>query len=437
MQTTDKTMQKNRGLIIPPITTREEGAEHILGASDPIINPSGNWEQYLPAGELQNKGYFEPSACASFGTNHAVATLVKFLQKNEANYSDRALATGSGTDPARGNDPHKVAEYSRNVLGFVPESVLPFDDSIRTLEQFYSPNPLTQDIIDAGNKIYEVFDFTHKWVFQSGTPSVKKQLLKTALQKGAVCVSVYAWAREAERGDYIKPEGTTDNHWVQLVKYDENDCPVIFDSYAEADSTPYLKVLDPLYDFAIAKVYFLTPAQPKLSILSKILQLAKQWLDILFLIAPPSAPVAPVIPDESLPPPAAPVVPPVAPAEPADEVTIFAKAIEAYENSPRAWNNPGAMRPTPLTAELGATGSVGTPNGRFCTFPSYETGFGALCRFIRLAGEGRLKDYHGCTLLSFFEHYAPSTDKNNPMKYAEFVAGRLHCSTDVKVADLI
>ena len=270
------------GLIISKIETREEGAEHILGAMPKyrgrIINEVGDWSKFLPVGELQNKGKFEPSACASFAINNAKETQYKFLTGKDNNSSDRALAIGSETNPAQGNDPHKVSEYARKKLGFAPEDVLPFDSSVDTLEKFYSPNPLTSEIIARGNEFFNEYDFAHEWVFSSGTPEEKKAKLKEALKAGTVCVSVHAW--NYENGRYTKPVGATDNHFVMLVKY-ENDCPVIFDSYAETDQSPYLKTLDPLYDFSIAKVFYLEPSKPKLDWIQSVINWIKSYLPFL------------------------------------------------------------------------------------------------------------------------------------------------------------
>lgn len=265
----------NRGLIIPEIQTKEEGAEHLLGSRfRGVINPKGDWFPYLPIGELQNKGKFEPNACVSFGTNSCIETLIKFQRNIDINYSDRALAIKSNTDPNRGNDPHTVAETIRKSLGCVPEKELPFDETIDTLEKFYSPNPLSDYLVRIGNSWFNTFDFRHEWVFTSGTPQAKKALLKTALTQGTVGVAVYAWEKEGEV--YIKPQGMNANHWVQLVKFDEKDRPVIFDSYAETDSTPFLKTLSSNYDFQLAKVFYVDNAQPKLSILQQILNFISQ-----------------------------------------------------------------------------------------------------------------------------------------------------------------
>lgn len=414
-------MNKGHGLIIPKIETKKEGLNYYLGSSKlkgEVINPTGKWKEYLPIGELQNKGKFEPNACASFATNHAIQTLYKFLQKKDVNYSDRALAIGSGTDPNRGNDPHKVIEYARTKLGFVPENVLPFDESIKTLEAFYSPNPLTQDIINEGNQFFNEYDISHGWVFNGGSSDWKQLKLKEALTKGTVCVSVLAWMKKD--GKYIKPEGEQDNHWVQLVEYDENDCPVIFDSYAETDNTPYLKTLDPLYDFNIAKIYYLTPSQPKLDLFQKILNIIANLIPALsFLVEKKIEDIKkkepkPIMEKETK--------------EMVEEVKKpkiedMARAIELFENAPKEWKNPGAIKGL---------------DGKFLKFNSYQEGWNYLIDYLKRAITGKHRAYTGNeTLLEFFQIYAPSEDKNDPLSYALFMSNHLKISIYKKVANQI
>lgn len=142
--------------------------------------------------------------------------------------------------------------------------------------------------------------------------------------------------------------------------------------------------------------------------------------------------------------PPAPVVSPVE--KGMTKLQTFAKAIQEFEGwyppDPDAKNvyplgslswrnrNPGNLKYTSLTAELGATGK---DQYNLCIFESYEKGFNALCSFIRMAGENKLSRYHDCSILSFFQNYAGENQK----KYAKFVADKLKVSTNEKVANLI
>ena len=92
------------------------------------------------------------------------------------------------------------------------------------------------------------------------------------------------------------------------------------------------------------------------------------------------------------------------------------------------------MKWTTYTQSLGATGR---DKDNFCIFPSYGTGFEALEQFIKDAGENKLKAYKNCTILSFFQVYAPSNDKNKPDVYARFVAGKLGVGVNTYIKNLL
>ncbi len=428
--------QKNRGLIIPEIITEGDKAHYVLGGyskiKGAIINPSGDWASYLPTGELQNKGYFEPNACVSFGTNSAVETLFNFFKKIVPNYSDRALAIASNTQPNKGNDPHTVAETARKKLGFVPEEILTFDDSIKTLEQFYSPNPLPDSIIEEGNKFFDIFDFSHEWAFNGGKANEKKLQLEQSLQCGAVCVSVSAWFKN-EKGLYYKLQGAIDNHWVQLVS-SSPDKYVIFDSYAEADNTPYLKDLDPLYDFSLSKVYYLIPSQPKLSLIEQILNKIAELIPILSFLVKKQVKTPITTPNTENDP--KPILDPPVPQE-IDSTNLlvkFCQAIQEFEGyypGSRSFRNcnPGNIKMSSYTKELGA---IGADKDNFAIFKIYEDGFNALKQFVKDAGSDKLKLYHDCTIKSFFEVYS-----DNSLAYANFVAKKLNVNINEKVGSLI
>ena len=421
----------NHGLIIKKVETKEEGAEHLLGSikkfKGVVINPSGDWTPYIPEGELQNKGKFEPNACVSFGTNNCIETLIRFHTGQFENKSDRALAIGSGTDPNRGNDPHTVAEYARKKLGFAPEDALPFNSLIDTLEKFYSPNPLTQNIFDSAVPFNSKWEMNHEWVFLNGSAESKKKLLKEALKVGTVGVSVYAWESDGLR--YTKPQGATDNHFVQLVGYDSGDCPFIFDSYAETDGTPFIKRLDPLYNFDIAKVFYLSPAQPKLSILQKILDLIKKIVGIQTVLVEKKLEEKPITPIDETPP------PPVKPPE-KDNLFLWAQGhrkAEGWYPGSRSWrnHNPGNLKFTEYTRGLGASGA---DSGNFCIFPNYATGFEALKTLLKDAATDKLKSYKSTmTIKEFCQVFALPPDNH----YANVVADEIGVKPDIQIKNIL
>lgn len=123
-----------------------------------------------------------------------------------------------------------------------------------------------------------------------------------------------------------------------------------------------------------------------------------------------------------------PLTPPIATPQPQPEslkskLLDWAHAIEAFENSPKAWCNPGAIR---------------GKDGKFLIFRTYQEGFDYLCDYLTRAATGKHPAYKPeFTLLRFTETYAPSADRNHPDLYAAFVAKRLGVTVAEKIKNLI
>jgi hypothetical protein len=190
----------------------------------------------------------------------------------------------------------------------VNEEELPFSPDITTIDQFNTPRPLLQSILDKMYQWVLAWSLGHEWVFPQGTTVEEKySALKDALTKGPVCLSVYGWVNDGE--NYIRPDGVNDNHWTQLARFDGEN-PIIYDSYS-----PYEKKLSPDFNFTIAKVYYLKHADPKLSIIFQILQKIAEVLklDALIIKKQQEAPFVPPQPIVPIPDPIAPTTPPAKP----------------------------------------------------------------------------------------------------------------------------
>lgn len=127
---------------------------------------------------------------------------------------------------------------------------------------------------------------------------------------------------------------------------------------------------------------------------------------------------------------------PVSPAKPANPappkttpLVLWARAIEAYENMGKSYNNPGALRYSPLQS--------GARNG-FSVFRTYEDGWAALLYQLNLAASGKSKIYRpDMSLADFFRLYSPASDGNDPDRYARFVAGRIGVPVETKIGTLV
>lgn len=190
------------------------------------LEPEGNWVKHIPPGEPQRIN-FETSNCTAFGTSNTVEILLNRLFNITPNYSDRALGIEAGTDP-EGADPQNVYEAVRK-KGLEPESMLPYDPSLKTAEDYYQPNPLPTNIVLAGIEWLKEYLFKHDWV-GVGKETPPDQI-KTALQYSPLGISVYAWAFDPVKQRYMRIGG--DIHWTAMVYYKENDYWLIYDSYAE------------------------------------------------------------------------------------------------------------------------------------------------------------------------------------------------------------
>jgi len=236
----------------PSIITSDNYILGGLGIFDKkILNIDRDWTPYLPSGERQ-KRMIETNSCTQFGWLNAIETFEKFKTGKDKNYSERLVAIGSENSPA-GNDPHVVAEWIRK-NGLVDEAYLAFDDSIKTREEYMSPNPLPCSLRRKAKQWKKSFDFKHEWVFHNKLPLKKKQeQLLEALNYSPVCVSVTAWKKRD--GLYYKNSNDQDNHWTLMTKGRRNKPWLIFDSYL--DDEAYLKELSWDYDFSFAKLFSL------------------------------------------------------------------------------------------------------------------------------------------------------------------------------------
>ena len=220
-----------------------------LGASkipDEIIKSDGQWLDIVIEKEWQAKNGVETFNCTSFGTASALEIINKFKYQKENNWSDRALGIMAGNTPS-GNSPQNPAEAIRK-NGVINEALLPFDDIIKNWQQYHSPKPLPQNLLDKGQEWLKECIFLHEWV-----PTTMENL-KAGLKRSPLGISVKAW--KMRNGLYYKEKGETDNHWVVLIGYEEKKYWYIFDSY-----DAWIKKLEWNYDFGFAKRYYLKKNQ--------------------------------------------------------------------------------------------------------------------------------------------------------------------------------
>lgn len=213
-----------------------------------VLREDGDWRNYLPPEEEQNKRGIESSACYIEAQQHAIATILE-EQYNlfDRNFSARFNAYLSG-GTEQGGDPLVGAESMRND-GLIPDELMPFGDDIQSWNDFHSWKGTDEGLCrQEGDTFLKEWKLNYDIVFTRDEPiEIKMSKLREALKYSPVPMSVYAWYQDSQE-NYIKPEGVNDNHLVECVYLDENNCPYVRDTYS-----PFLKKLEANYnsDFSL------------------------------------------------------------------------------------------------------------------------------------------------------------------------------------------
>jgi len=380
-----------------------------------VLRVDGQWTDYLPEAEYQSRGSLETNNCVGFNTLNAIEILLQRQFNRKSNNSERYLGIVANTDPSRGNSPQTVAESLRNVAGCIDDHYLPFAPGM-TLEEYYSPKPMTENYLIKGREWLKQYTFKHDWTFQPWEKlEVKRAKMIEALKYSPLGVSVVAWVK---KGDYyIKPEGVNDGHWTVCVGYKLGEYWIIYDSY-----DPTIKHVHWDYNFGYSKRYSidLGGSVPKesyrwslMSIIESFRQIVRAFQDYVSTIAETTLPVGD--PDrEGLP-------PPETYSAEIDDLALAIRSCEGWREGTRSWrnNNPGNLKYTALTKELGA---INQDNGGFCIFSSPANGLKALCDFLKLARDNKLKMYRGQMSLSeFVRVYVADANNESYLKNLTYI----------------
>ena len=204
---------------------------------------NGDWRASLPPEEFQNIRGIESSACYIEAQQHTIATILEeafsIIDENYSSRFNALLSDGS----ENGGDPIKGAQSIRHD-GLIPDSILPFGEEIESWNDFHSYKGASEvECVREGQRWLKKWTPKYDIVFERNEPlSFKYMRLRDALKFSPVCASVTAWYEENEM--YIKPEGMRDNHLIEIVYLDDNNCAYVRDTYA-----PFIKKLAPFYNF--------------------------------------------------------------------------------------------------------------------------------------------------------------------------------------------
>ncbi|MGV8131590.1 MAG: hypothetical protein ACP5N7_05830 [Candidatus Pacearchaeota archaeon] len=240
------------------------------------LREDGNWEDYLPPYELQNRHGVESSACFIEAQQHAIAVLQEEIyDEKDNNYSARFNLNFSNATPS-GGDPLLGAKSFAND-GLIPDEMLPFSDDISTWEEFNSfKGANKEECIKKGQEWLTKWKPEYDIVFtRNERVEDKYKKLREALKYSPVPMSVLGWYQD-ENGLYVKPEGTNDNHMVVCIYLGDDNCPWIMDTYE-----PFIKRLAPFYPSDFAMRYTITKIIPEKTLFQKIVEWVYKQLSII------------------------------------------------------------------------------------------------------------------------------------------------------------
>lgn len=215
------------------------GANYLTGT---VLRDDGDWRTFTPPEELQARNGVEPASCYVQANQHVIATLQEEqFNLPDQNYSERFnFILSSGTQ--NGGDPLKAGDSIRKD-GMIPDLMLPFSSDITSWEKFASfESGSEQKCLEEGQAWLKTWKPNYFMLFErEDSLESKYTKLRQALLFSPCPISVTAWY--LKDGVYVKPEGSRDNHLVEAVYVDVDNCIWVWDTYA-----PFLKKLAPNFN---------------------------------------------------------------------------------------------------------------------------------------------------------------------------------------------
>lgn len=229
-----------------------------------ILQPDGQWTDYLPTDERQSGRMIESMACTCFSLLNVIEMLAKRKGYGDWNKSDRFTAKLSGTGE-NGNLQNRVLDSVRKNNGSVDEEIWPSKINEFNWSQFYSLIP--QDIQKKGMTFINDFELGYEAVWSTANA------LKEALKYSPLYIAGFAWSNN---GGLYRSYGSP-NHAFTLVGYVEGQYWLAYDSYE-----PFLKKLAWDYKIYYPKVITLNRVGEKFN-MGEIANLMKRGFQYIIL----------------------------------------------------------------------------------------------------------------------------------------------------------
>lgn len=228
-------MTENFGLILEDVKPQDwyyggQGDFFTPLTSQKLID-TNDWSPWLPIVEYQNNNGFDRMACVTYSHENTVETIEYFKTGKRPNYSDRYIATLSGTTH-QGNSVTKVFDTTRE-FGLVAEEALP--DNATNWDEYYD-NKKAEALISQGKKFLDKYDLYREFV-----PTYKKDVIFEALNHAPLQVIV-----KYDSGDGILNPVGNYNHSVMCFKAEYGKWWGIFDHYQQV-----IKKYDWNYEFGM------------------------------------------------------------------------------------------------------------------------------------------------------------------------------------------
>ena len=232
-----------------------------------ILQPDGQWDNFLPTYEPQFNEFFDSNGCTVWGSQNCIETLLKRLTSQDQNFSERFTYILAGIRPP-GADPHSVLEIMRS-NGLIANDLLPMTSSF---EEFLQPDPMTVNLLVEGHRF--PYEIKHDWVWvgkQNRNERTKK--LRDALKYSPVGISATAWYEQ--NGVYVD-KGRPNTHWCVCYGWTDRGWKV-FDSYDQSK-----KIVSYDHNIECAKRFVLISKvkniNAALDVLKRLLDLIKEIL---------------------------------------------------------------------------------------------------------------------------------------------------------------
>lgn len=276
----------NYGLIDPVVRPTDWDS---AGETGIIYEDRGvDWRKYLPTPENQYKpkrsnslnSVFDTSGCTGFSLMNSLEVQgnyllregklrqdtidalkeLKIIKDNQFNFSDRWINKIAGTT-ADGNSIITVADFARKV-GLVTEEYWPFDDTVKTFEDFYKEPP--KELYDKAKKFLELMDIKYEWVIAPGNIFNKEDFMKVVkyhLKHAPLQIGAYIcpeWSRYTATEDTVIDGCPANNSGHATILVHADDVYYDFDHYP-----PYLKKLSKNYPIKYVLKVLLTERPKK------------------------------------------------------------------------------------------------------------------------------------------------------------------------------